>query len=289
MRQHVRRPRRAFRGRRWTVCLLLYGLMACDVPTAPLPVGAVRFEPPAVYDWWWNITRECSGLTGSLRDVSWYVVPGATSIVSPDGDTVAGVWYSFPNRIVLAGDDQFRGDLVRHEMLHALLRSGRHPGEMFLGQCAGDVVCEGPCRTGKAPPQDPNAVHAPPSALSVTVHVVSAVPAASAFNGHFAMIISAINASDRSLVIDLPASGDAGPPASFSYRVSGAAGAARYDMRAEVPEVTHFAPWEAKRFRFDFRTDGIDDRYYLRPGTYRFDGAYGWNWTTAPPTVTVLP
>ena len=105
------------------------------------------------------------------------------------------------------------------------------------------------------------------------------------------MIIKVRNASSNARIIELAASGDAGPSVSFSYRIVGVArgGMQSYDMRAEVPEVMRFAPGEGKRFIFDFRNRRGPYRFDLEPGTYRFDGAYGGVWARNPPTVTVAP
>jgi hypothetical protein len=113
-------------------------------------------------------------------------------------------------------------------------------------------------------------------------------------DGNFMMIVTARNAAANPVIVQLPPSGDAGPSASFSYRISGSyasggSGAAWYDMRAEVPEVTRFNAFEVKRFIFDFRIGQGDTRYDRIPGTFRFDGAYGGVWATNPPTITVSP
>ena len=62
-----------------------------------------------------------------------------------------------------------------------------------------------------------------------------------------------------------------------------------YDMRAEVPEVTRFAPLETKRFIFDFHIGQGETRYYEPPGTFQFKGAYGGVWAPNAATVVVSP
>src|SRR5260370_10316235 len=98
---------------------------ACEPGGLALPEGAVQFTPPAVDAQWWALTESCSGLSGDLSAISWYVVPNARHI--PAGDVsavVEGRWDSVGNRIVLADIGPRDGELVRHEMLHALLRKG---------------------------------------------------------------------------------------------------------------------------------------------------------------------
>lgn len=279
-------------GRRLLLlALVLCAAGSCESPTAPLPRGAVRFDPPAVYEWWWSVTESCSRLTGSMRDVTFYVVPGVATIPLSDGQRVAGRWDETLNRIVLAGNAQYEGDLVRHEMLHALVRHGDHPREMFIRRCAGEVVCISYCLSAGGPPlpPDPSAVHAPPATLRVSVDVTPAQPQTAFMDGHFMMVITARNETSRALIIDLPPSGDPGPPGSFGYRIEGNGGTRSYDMRADAPEVARFAPGEVKRFIFDLRNRDGGTRYDLPPGTYRFDGIFGDKRASAPPTVTILP
>lgn len=275
--------------------LLLPPLLgACDSATGPsLPPGAERFVPPAVYRQWWALTQACSRRSESVDVVSWYVVPGAETILLDDGSPVHGRWDSQGNRIVLAGGSWLYGDLVRHEMLHALLRTGDHPRAQFLGRCAGVVACVERCIAdgGPPPPADPAAVPADPSALEIGVEATPEAPSSGQNGGHFVMVVTARNPSSQSLlIVQLPPSGDAGPSASFSYRIVGEGGGGwYYAVRADVPEVTRFVAGETKRFVFDLRIGAGESRYDLRPGTYRFEGAYGDVWAPNPPTVTIAP
>ena len=111
--------RRDVGGAQRPIAALLFAVAACQASlTDPaLPSGAVRFTPPGVYATWWAMTEQCSGTTGDMSDVSWYVVPGVDAIL--DGDiTVVGYWSRISNRIVLAGAEQKDGGTIRHEMLH---------------------------------------------------------------------------------------------------------------------------------------------------------------------------
>lgn len=273
---------------RW-ICLFAVGIVACESPTAPLPVGAEPFEAPAVYARWWEITKECSGLSGDLSSIRWYVVPGVMDIAYKDGSRVAGWYDSRSHRIVVAGEQQLFGDVIRHEMLHALLRVRGHPRGMFIQRCGGVVVCVDKCISdgGPAPPPDPHAIRAAPTALRIEVSVDPAAPGSSQDDGHFRMVITARNPTASALDVQLPPSGDAGPPGSFGYRIRNGSGSFQYDMRADVPEVTRFAPGEVKRFIFDMRNRPGPYRYDLAPGTWTFAGRFGDAWATNPPTVVV--
>jgi hypothetical protein len=142
---------RGLRVALWAALLAPPVLFACDAPLAPVLVeGAERFEPPPVYNLWWEITEECSGRRRSFGRVRWYYVPGAHTI-TVEGREVEGYWSSAGNAIVLAEFSMLRGQLVRHEMLHALEGNVGHPREAFLDRCGGVVLCDGACIQEAAP------------------------------------------------------------------------------------------------------------------------------------------
>jgi hypothetical protein len=274
------------------LALLLPLLAGCDSPTAPaLPTGAERFTPPAVYREWWDLAQACSGLSGDLSRVAWYRVEGVSEVPLGDGTMVNGYWHPVGNRIVLAADAQLDGQLVRHEMLHALLGRDDHPREAFIGRCAGTVVCIERCITeaGPSTAPDPAARVVAPDALQIGVELSSPAPRASVNEGHFRMVVTARNGAPTPVIVRLPPSGDAGPPVSFSYEIVGAESISSYDMRADVPEAARFAPFETKRFIFDFQIGATTNRYTLPPGTYEFRGSYGERWAPNAPTATLSP
>jgi len=108
----------------------------CESPVAPS--GSQAIAPLPVYSDWWQQVEQCSGLTGDLARVAWYVVPceagesGFQCEATPDG-LCGGEWLP-PHTILLAGpndvlpagyaDDEFT---VKHEMLHDLTGSPDHP------------------------------------------------------------------------------------------------------------------------------------------------------------------
>jgi hypothetical protein len=250
----------------------------------PLPTGAEPFVPPAVYQQWWELTEACSGVSASMSAVSWYHVPGAETIPLEDGTAVNGRFDPVNNRIVLAGNAELEGDLVRHEMLHALIRSPGHPRAAFIGRCGGVVVCTKACITDAAPaPQpDPMARAVSPAAIQVALQVTPATPGAAVNGGNFMMTVTARNPSATPVIVQLQPSGDAGPSVSFSYRIRGKSRETWYDMRAEVPEDSWFAAGEVKQFIFDFHIGFGTTRYDLPPGNYTFGGAYGGVWVDSP-------
>jgi hypothetical protein len=268
-------------------------LAACETPVGPrLPTNAEPFTPPAVYREWWALTEACSGLQADFTRIAWFHVPGAESIPLADGTLVNGRWDRVSNRIVLAGQSERFGDLVRHEMLHALLRSGGHPRDAFIGRCGGTVVCEALCiqDAGPPPPPDPAATMVDLSALQIAVELVPAQPSVSVNDGWFRMVVTARNPMAGPVLVQLPSS-NAGPGPSFSYDITERQGSSgyRYDMRADAPEVSRFAPFETKQFIFDLQIGAGQTRYDIPPGRYWFKGAYGGVWAPAPSTVTLSP
>jgi hypothetical protein len=274
--------------------LLLLSLAACESPTG-LPPGAERFAPPAVYRQWWTLTEACSGLRGSFDAVQWYVLPNASTLQLDDGTVVNAAWEGRGNRIILPAelDGRYAGDLVRHEMLNALLQASTHPRGAFIGRCGGTVVCTTGCDTGpaSAPAPDPNAIPVDPTRLEIGVEVTTTPASPPDRERYVMMVVTARNPSAESWRVSLAPSGDAGEPVSFSYSLENKAIGEQvwYDMRADAPEVTRFAAGETKRFIFDFWVRSGPTRYDVAPGMWTFRGAYGGIWAPSPPTLTLVP
>ena len=102
----------------------------------PMPVGAVPIATPAVYREWFQRTEGCSGRTGDFEAVQFYVVPGVDTFPTEDGSKV-GEWISngSTHRVIVAGNYQNHEMVVRHELLHTLLRQSGHPEEYFVSRC----------------------------------------------------------------------------------------------------------------------------------------------------------
>ena len=118
-----------------SVCLASLLVGSCSLFSDPLPDGARRISPLAHYDRWWAMVEECSGLARSIAEVDWYSVPGR-EFQAPDGRPASGAYSSDPDRIILAEEAMLDGQIVRHEILHALIKRGRkeleHPATYFL-------------------------------------------------------------------------------------------------------------------------------------------------------------
>jgi hypothetical protein len=119
--------------------LLVLLISACKSTTEPLPNGARPFAPPQTYQTWWQEVESCSGIAGNFGDVSWYYVPDVNVFTVGANPNVAGYWQPYHHSVTLAGSKIDDPDLVRHEMLHALLKLAGHPVEYFDQRC-GSIV-----------------------------------------------------------------------------------------------------------------------------------------------------
>jgi hypothetical protein len=261
---------------------------ACDRVTGPgLPAGAVPMEPLAVYADWWSMTQECSALGGDLGRVAWYVVPGVKAISYGGLRNVEGIWLD-GNRIVLAEGSVRNGQLVRHEMLHALLRDGSHPRASFASRCGGIVACEEGCLAEESPPApDPNAVPVDASVLEISVSVAPASPGSDLLDGYVQITVSARNPLYRPVIVELAEPSDGGAAVAFRCRMAGAGTSWWWDRRAFAEESIRFAPGETKRQVYDYWIYRSDGSRAFPAGTYEIRGAYGDNWAARPVQVTI--
>jgi hypothetical protein len=282
-------------SRTWAVLLLAFGVGACSLITEPLPADAEPFVPPAVYARWWAMTEECSGLSGDFGDVAWYRVPGTQFMHG--GREAGGSWTKFANRIVLAESNIENGDMVRHEMLHALRGLPGHPRSQFLEACASLVLCQGSCINDAGRWQLPHHDYAilPPESLEVSFRA-DVLPGESDGQRWFELEVSVRNPRGRAVLVAAP--GDAVTPPSFGYDLRGPATGINPGGGVEGGDVVtdsstlFFEPFETKQrlFEFqikpepyDFATAGLKE-YHLSPGTYLVRGDYA---RERPPYATV--
>ena len=254
-------------------------LAACERIVDPaLPADAVPFTPPSVYTRWWAMTESCSSRSGSLSSVKWLVVPN-TSDFQLNGETVSGYWTQGSNSIVIAAGVRLDGDVVRHEMLHALARTSGHSRADFLDRCGGVVSCTSQCvaDAGTVPTIDPGLPVVSPDSLDVTVELVPTLPSLAIDSGAFTMILSVHNPANHSIVASLPQlTGGISTAFTFDIRSPIGFGNRLQGVRNFVdPSVTVFGAGETKHQYFDFTIGRITSGRTIVPGTYDFLGAYG--------------
>jgi hypothetical protein len=268
---------------------LVAGISCGHLIDPPLPEDALVFHPPAVYAKWWAMVESCSALSGSLEDVNWYSTKSQIPDPNDNDATVVGYWSLAGNRIVLSASDTIAGDVVRHEMLHALLRVAGHPRAAFLQACGGVVSCSQECVRDAGLPglPGPGTTTVTPAELEVTSAVSSATPSTTVDGGLATFTISVHNPFTHPVIVTLP-TGAWAAPVSFTFAMVPSAGVGRSstDLAFDVG-VTYFAAGETKRDVIDFfvinpdfpsylgfpglGTRGID----LPVGTYSFRGSYG--------------
>ena len=219
------------------------------------------------------MVKRCSGLQGSMSDVSWYQVPGVQTL-DLAGDEVSGYWTLSSNSIVLAGEATLEGVVVRHEMLHALLQKVRgHPREYFLERCGGVVSCASNCVTdaGPAPNIDATTVRVTSDVLKLFVSVVPNSPSSSVDAGVFTVIVTATNPNSYPILIT-PSTGALNH--SFFYTLSGAAAGISGWVDVLDSGMRYFAAGETKGQYFDFSIGANLGGHIVIPGTYRLYAGY---------------
>ena len=239
--------------------------LACDAPTAPdVPQTAVPLTPPARFALWWRLTQACSGITGDLAAVSWYVVPNTRSL-SYQGKKVDAYWIGNPDRIVLADSLRNAGPIVRHEMLHVLLHRNGHPRDAYLAACGGVVACDGECALeagvyGSAPASAPVLQ---PRDVDTRVDVLAPLPAEVGDSGAAAVLITVTNPRTEPVWVRLTPreSGD------FQYPTFGVV--ADYDDPARVAALV--AEWSQSSL---FPLDAGERRHWVWEGSFP-RGRYG--------------
>lgn len=282
------------RGTALAALLLCWTATGCgSVVDPPLPSGAVAFTPPAVYARWWALTESCAGLTRNMGELSWYVVPDASSFPNGAAGEADGAYLMVGSKIVLAGQRQNDPTVVRHEMLHALLRNQPgHPRPYFLGGCAGVVACGEACirDAGAAPVAPAGTPVVPASALRVAAELSPAAPSTSRDGGWFTLTVTATNPGPTAVLVSrssLPYD------PSFSYEIApdprpaagpSIASVITYDVYIYDASARQFAAGESKRYVFDFQVvparagtgEGLGSvATQVVAGRYSFRGAFG--------------
>lgn len=267
------------------ICLLTTTGTSCGSESGPtLPVSAQRFDAPPVYTAWWSMVEQCSGISGSLQEVSWFRVPGVWFVTVPIGGTqqsTTGYWSSAGNRVVLPGERVFEGETVRHEMLHALLRIAGHPREAFLRKCAGVVACGTRCTADSDPPAapDPAAPRVGSGELEVDYALSPAQPAAGVNGGWFSLTVTARNPATHPIVVELSPPSTSAQGRTFRYDIQQGAARMAAGVHGLDPEAVQFNAGETKRQVFDFRVDAQPAGVFFGPGVYAVSGGYDVTFT----------
>ncbi len=261
----------------WSMALAAAASCADNIVDPKLPPGATPFTAPAVYTTWWEMTKACSGRSGSLAAISWYKVPSGLPL-KLDGQSVSAYWSAGSNQIVISELVKEDGPIIRHEMLHALLRSKGHPREEFLERCAGYVTCGIKCAedAGTAPVIPASVPRVSPTDLIVTAAIAPITDIRVIEGSYFAITVRARNPYTYTVVAALPASAVV-PNAklSFAYTINGDGGESA-QIHALDSSASTFAAGETKAHVFDFFVgDGARHGRFFSGVSYTATGGYG--------------
>ena len=268
--------------------MLSLAIVMCTSVTEPvLPKDAKEFSPPPVYSTWWNMTQTCSQLTGSLSAVTWYTTDEVVHDIG-SGDVIAGYWVSGSNRIVLNSAVMMDGGIVRHEMLHALIRHGGHPRNQFLGNCAGTVDCERACADDAGPYPDPpvTPLQVGTESIETTIVVDPATPTHAVDEGRFSVTVMTRNLTSHWITVTPPSGVDL--LQTFAIDVHGTNGATGRDQNSVDPSERIFAPNQTKRRVFDLVIGDYPFGNQLLPGDYVARGSFA-GWWSADKPFTINP
>ena len=259
---------------------------ACErLVDPPLPGTAVAFVPPPVYAKWYALTTTCSGIQRPFESISWYVVPGVTQF-KLSKETVSAYWTQGSNSIVIADSSVLDGSVVRHEMLHSLVRTSGHPRSAFLEHCLGVVSCTPSCVEDAGPPSNLGAAGpaVPPDSIDTQIEFSPNPPSADIDGGVFTMVVSARNKADHPVLVSLLAPNGSTTDA-YSYDIRPAfspGGRILGSVSLSDPAVTRFAAGETKRQYFDFVIGRVIRNRTVTNGVYRITAAYGGHAATIP-------
>lgn len=190
---------------------------ACQVQVdSPLPQTAVPMTPLPQYKLWWSVTTQCAKIVRRFEDIHWYVVPGVRSFSTEVG-TANGAYQQVNNRIILAEGVLNAGAVVRHEMLHALLRQPAHPVDYFQRRCSGVVTCNGTCANAVDPSPPPGAATAvTPADLVLDLALLPTTGELQQSGGWYVAMVSVRNPQSTPVRVTLPVLGS-GETAIFGY------------------------------------------------------------------------
>jgi hypothetical protein len=268
---------------------MLAGLAACtDGKLYPdFPMGAVNIQPLEVYERWWAMTEQCSGLQGDFHHVLFYQIPGASAFDFRRYRHVPAIWME-DDRIIIAESSLRSGQVVRHEMLHSLMQKGQHDRSEFAQQCAGIVDCGATCLVDAGPPpaELPNTEEVDAAELEVNVAVWPETPSQAFLDGYVEVTVTARNPTDRPIRVRLDPPDTVGALGiSFRQNLDGLTSRYLRQQNATVVESTRFAPGETKREVFSYWIGGTSTQAPLTSRSYVAHGAFAGAWTDSPITL----
>lgn len=241
----------------------LWACVGCQSPEAPIaedfPRNATMIVRPNVYQKWWTETASCSGLSALATLPTIYVASGEI-VRLPSGREAAGFYFEQSNRILLASSVVRNSRVVRHEMLHALLRPTRgHPRASFLNRCAEWLDCSVTCaqEAGDAPAPLPAAQRVTVDSLEVSVSSSQTEISANADTAFWRVRITVRNPMNRDVQIQ-QASGAQGESRTFGFDLQGERQGQAFSYTYDDLSSYQFRAGETKSNIFDFSASDLD-------------------------------
>lgn len=109
----------------------------------------MEYPAPFFYQRWWHNVEQCSGLTGDLATIQWYVAPRGLLMIPNVVGLFAGIYIPVERKVLFGLFEPGDSTVVHHEMLHALIDINNkrrpydpHPLEYFKDKC-GKIVGPG--------------------------------------------------------------------------------------------------------------------------------------------------
>ena len=124
------------RAKVWSLIVVFNALLGCsDVVGFDQPIeipGATKYFDGSLFRPLWNGLEACSKLSGDLHAVDFYSVAAETLPSSLHGIRTVGMYFPSTNRIFIVQSEMWTTSVIRHEMMHALLRDeSGHPAKYF--------------------------------------------------------------------------------------------------------------------------------------------------------------
>lgn len=108
----------------------------------PEPPKPMEFMPLPYYHRWWGNVERCTGLTGRMDKIRFFVAPRPFLAIQGSADLYLGLYFPDESKIILGISLEADSVTVHHEMLHALLDQNglhdpndMHPREEFNEKC----------------------------------------------------------------------------------------------------------------------------------------------------------
>jgi|SRR5687767_3269442 len=113
--------------------IVLAGCRTIDGPGEPLEFSdGIEYFEEGLFRPLWDELETCSKLNGNLRSVSFYYVSRETLPTALPGVRTVGMYFPRSNRIFIVSAELHNPKVIRHEMMHALLRDNSgHPPQYF--------------------------------------------------------------------------------------------------------------------------------------------------------------